>query len=186
MEILDWYLSKCTDVASLMILTIVKVFAEAKQNGITPVEVDCVKDLCVHNSPVEFIDPAGMKVYENILSMLQIENGNPSYEFWHYVAVHQRVGANAFANGTIESGAGSALAGFFANANHHCVEFNAAVADRVEILKDIEKGGEVINCYISDTVKGTERESLLLSYNIKCECSICGPSSIDYDVRISS
>jgi len=179
MEFFDWYFSQCTEISSLMILTILKVFAEAKFKGITPVEVDCVRDLCVHNSPVEYIDPVGMQVFAGILQLLNIENGDPNYEFWHYIAVHQRIGANCFGNGEIATGAGSALAGYLSNANHDCLRNNVKVAERIEVTKDIKKGEEVLNFYIPKSVRGIERESLLLGYNIRCECRICGPNTIN-------
>jgi len=178
-EVLDWYLSQCTEVPSLMILNILKVFAEAKHKGITPVEVDCVRDLCVNNSPVEYIDPVGLQVFSCILSMLKIETGDPNYEFWHYIGVHQRISANCFGNGDLASGACTTLPGFICNANHDCVRYNAQVNDQIDIVKDIEKDEEVLVCYISETLKGVERESVLLSYNIRCECSICGPNQLN-------
>ena len=169
-------LEDSTAVSSLWILAAIKVFAEAKMKGITPVEVDSMKDLCVANCEEKLYFPKTpvFTNYSQLLKHLDISEEDPQFQFWHFMAVQWRLLSNTFGQGDITKGAKFLLGGLITYANHRCLVNNANFVNNTIVAKKrIKPKQEIVISYLPDTEYGPSRNAHLGLYGIQCSCSLC-------------
>ena len=139
-----------------------------------------IRDWCVAESGTRsFHHVAAMfQSYELTLSLLDIPENDPKFEFWHYLATMQRLMANFFSAGVMCSGRGAVVVvgGLTTIANHQCgARANAANRNwSLRATRGIRKDDQILVSYISDTLQGPGRGLLLETvYGIRCHCPSC-------------